>query len=142
MPAVLVLCGIDWDRLETAPADGEGEGVSSLQHFGEPAVALHTQLHVSPPLLNCREASHQDRLLGIKVLHQLTWNTCTGYSALQEIDGLKKEGWDGCSRQHCDFHLTMPLNLYFQACRKEPGERCILIACKMSQHDSEDDEEP
>ena len=77
VPAVLIFNGIDGDRLEAAPADGKGEGVAGLEHFGEPAVALQAQLHVAPTLLHRREASNQDGLLGSEVPDQLIRNACS-----------------------------------------------------------------
>ena len=77
MSAVLVFDCIDGDRLEAAPADGEGEGIAGLQHFGEPPVALQAELHVAPALLHSRETTHQQRLLGSEVPDKLVRDACS-----------------------------------------------------------------
>ncbi len=50
MAVVLVGNGIDWHRLEAAPADGEYERVARLQQAAEPSVALQAQLQEATPL--------------------------------------------------------------------------------------------
>lgn len=75
MSSILVLDGIDRDRLESPPADGEGERVPGLQNLREPAMPLQAQLQVASALLDIGQPSHQDRVAGAEMLDKLAWNT-------------------------------------------------------------------
>lgn len=67
--------GVDGKRLESAPAEGEDEGISRLENLLVPTVLLDSNLHKAESVLRGRKTSDNDRHPWLKVLDELCWDT-------------------------------------------------------------------
>lgn len=76
--------------LESSPTDGEDQWVTGLEDLGAPSVLLHTQFHQTKLVLSLAQATHQQGVAGVVVLHKLKGDTCMqqGWS---EFSGLVQQ---------------------------------------------------
>ena len=72
---IVVLDAVDGRGLEPPPAEGDDEGVASLEDPLVPAMLLQPHPDVAETPLPRQDSTHYHRVVGIKVLHKFTWHS-------------------------------------------------------------------